>query len=284
VIGRRKGKKVQIAFGHHRVKAAERLYGLKGIIPIIVKPLSDDMMRKMMVRENKEEWGCLPAAIDDAIKAARDHLEGHRDDIKKALSSVRPAFKRVRVGAPAIAKYTGYSQSTVELSLQRLGWIEAGEVDREALHKMPNQTAARRFTKAVLLAKLPVGDQKKAAEKVVKDGKFGLATIEQTIREFVPMLRMTDPCHSGYYENQLMKATRQINGAVRTLASFDRLNDMTVFGNGPTDEDIADLVKRRFNEAVEELAHQVKIIGEKLDRNPEHGKAMFPELEEEDKK
>lgn len=288
VIGRydpdpKKAGKVQIAFGHHRIAAAMEVYKKPGdTIPIIIRDLSDDQMRRMMIRENAEEYGCVPAAIDDAVSAARDFLEGHKEEVRKALKTERPGFKRVRVGASAIAKYTGYSQSAVELSLQRLGWIKAGEVDQEALYKMPYQEAARRFARAVLSAKLSVDEQKAAAEKIAKVGGYGVATIEQTILSFRPMVKPDDARSARFFETRLRKATRQINEVIGTLGKFCDLNQMTVLGDGPTDEDISEAAKVEFNRATELLAERIKMVGEKLDRNPEHGKAMFPGLLEEE--
>lgn len=281
VIGRQKDEKVQIAFGHHRVEAARRVFKKpEDTIPIIIRELSDDMMRKMMVRENKTEYGCHPAAIDDAVKASRDHLEGHKDEARKALSSVRSEVKRVRVGAPAIAKDTGYPVTTVERSLQRLAWIEAGEVDKEALYKMPHQEAASRFARAVRLAKLPVGDQRRVAEKVAKDGKFGEPSIMETILSFFPMVKHSDPRSSGYFENQLRRATHLINEATRSLISMRMLNEASFTGGLPTDEDISEAAKVAFNKAVSALAERIEIVGQELDRNPEHGKVIFPEFAE----
>jgi hypothetical protein len=150
IIARQVGEKFQIAFGHHRVKAAEQVYGEEGTIPITVKPLSDDRMREMMMLENHSEWGCLPAAIDDAVKTSRNYLAKHPEKVRKLLSSDAKGVKRARLGAPAIAIDTGYSVTTVELSLLRLAWIESGEIDAKALHKMPSQAAATYFAKKIL--------------------------------------------------------------------------------------------------------------------------------------
>ena len=53
VIVRLKGKRVECAFGHHRIEAARRL----GIdkIPVIVRDLSDEEMLRFMGRENGED-------------------------------------------------------------------------------------------------------------------------------------------------------------------------------------------------------------------------------------
>jgi hypothetical protein len=185
-------------------------------------------------------------------------------------------------GRPEL-KDTGYPISTVELSLHRLRMIERGEVDKEALHRMPNMAAAARFAKAVLEAKLQVNDQKRAAEKMVQVAKYGEATIEQTIQEFQPVRKASDPGSAGHFEYQLKKATRQINEAVRTLTSLDKLNQPPFFGGAPTDEDISEEARLSFNKALDALAPRSKIVGEQLERSSEHEKVIFPERADKEK-
>ena len=268
VIGRRKGDKVEIAFGHHRLEAAGKVFKPDEKIPIIIRDLSDDMMRKMMIRENAEEYGCLPAAIDDAVKASRDHLDKHRDVAKKLLSSDRSEVKRVCVGAPVIAKDTGYPETTVQLSLQRLAWIESGEIDAEALHKMPNQAAAMRFAKAVLERPTCKPYQKTLADHIVKEGRFGEASIAQALMEFVAIGKPTDPLNPRYYEVKLITATRLIYKAATALGALDELNQVHIMGGLATKEDISRLVIDNYNEAAAVLSREIEAVGKVLDRKP----------------
>lgn len=267
VIGRRKGKKIQLAFGHHRVKAAEQVFGLEAKIPIIVKPLSDDLMRKMMFRENKTEWGCVLAAIDEAVKVSRDHLMKDREHAKATLSRVRPDVKRVRIGAPAIAKDTGLSVTKVEESLRRLESIEKGGIDRAALYLMPNTEAARRFMKAVKAHPTSLPYQKTLAEHIVKRGAFGQASIDAPFIEFVAVGNPKDRGHPRYYEVKMIEATHLINKAATALAEFNQLNRMS-FITCATKEDISGLVINNYNQALEGLGERVKEVGVLLDAEP----------------
>jgi hypothetical protein len=54
VIARRSGKRLQLAFGHHRIEAARRL-GLP-TVPLIVRPLSDGDMLRFIGRENGKDY------------------------------------------------------------------------------------------------------------------------------------------------------------------------------------------------------------------------------------
>lgn len=280
IVGRRrKDGKVEIAYGHHRVAAAKALR-LK-TIPIIIKDLSDDRMRKMMIRENREQWRCVPAAIDDAVQAARDFLESNRDEAKKTLSKVRPGFKRVRVGPPAIAKYTGFSETAVDLSLHRLGMIERKEVDRDALYKMPHQEAAKRFAQKILersrFEKIPPAQQRKLADRIVEVGRFGEQSIEQVFVEFVPLKVPDNREYPGYYELKLRKATTQGNKLICTLIDFGELQrQKTVIGVGVTTEDISEPAKNGYMLMLGHLAKAIEVAGKRLDEEP--AKPLFEEM------
>jgi ParB-like chromosome segregation protein Spo0J len=54
IIGRRKGNRVEIAFGHHRQRAAE-LSGFTAI-PVVIRDMTDEQMLQFMGRENLEDY------------------------------------------------------------------------------------------------------------------------------------------------------------------------------------------------------------------------------------
>src|SRR5262245_19981917 len=54
IMGRQNGNRVEIAFGHHRHKAA--LESGMSHIPVIIRDLDDRQMLMMMGRENLEEY------------------------------------------------------------------------------------------------------------------------------------------------------------------------------------------------------------------------------------
>lgn len=275
VIARPFGEKFQIAFGHHRVEAAKRVYGLEGKIPITVKPLSEDLMREMMVRENKTEWGCMPAAIDDAVKASRDHLAKHPEKVRELLSSDAKGVKRVRLGAPAIAKDTGYSVTTVELSLLRLSWIESGEIDAKALHKMPNQAAATIFAKQVLAKKetepLTAEQQIFIADRIVEKGKVGAGSINLVFMEYHSVGKPhTDPHHPNFHELKLRKATKLGFKIINALKPFSNLDcyKARIHEEMPTKDDIAQEAQDEFVLMIPQLAEVLKMVCKKLDKEP----------------
>jgi len=275
VIARQVGEKYQIAFGHHRVKAAERVFGLEGMIPITVKPLSDDLMREMMMLENNTDWGCLPAAIDDAVKASRNYLRKHPEKIRELLSSDGAEVKRARPGAPAIAKDTGYSETTVELSLQRLAWIESGEIEAKALHKMPSQAAATHFAKQILAKRetepLAPDQQLFLADRIVEKGKVGAGSINLVFMEYRSVGKpRTDPNHPNFHELKLRRATKLGFKLINTLRPFSKLNcyKVRMFEEMPTKEDISEEATNEFLLMLPHLAEAVKMVCKKLDQEP----------------
>jgi hypothetical protein len=69
VIGRRKGNRIEIAFGHHRVEAARRLK--LSTVSIFVRDLSEEQMLMFMGRENSEDYNadfnCMLETWESAI-------------------------------------------------------------------------------------------------------------------------------------------------------------------------------------------------------------------------
>jgi ParB-like chromosome segregation protein Spo0J len=269
LVGREKDGKIEIAFGHHRLEALRKMFDPEAEIDITVENLSDEDMMKMMSRENAEEWACPIAAIDDAVKAVRDHLTANRDSLRKLLSSTADEDKRIRIGARVIAKFMGKKVGTVEGSLKRLNLIERGEVDREALYLMPSAAAADHFAAAVRYYDLKKENQKIVAEKIVADRRFGERSIYETVTEFFPreqIKKITDD-RASYYEVKLRLALRQITSLRKTLAAFTGPIPQTwgFLGGVTTPEDITPETFECFNRAVHALSESLRKVGERLE-------------------
>lgn len=269
LVGREKDGKVQIAYGHHRLDALKKMFDPETEFSVMVENLSDSQMMKMMSRENADEWACPIAAIDDAVKAVRDHLNANRDAARELLSSSGDEVKRVRIGAPLIAEFMGKKEGTVQLSLERLSLIERGEVDREALYLMPSAAAAERFARAVKDYNLKKENQKIVAEKIVADRRFGEKSIYETVMEFFPreQISKVDNSRASYYEVKLRMAARQIASLRKTLAAFigDIPQSWGYLGGVTTPEDITPEAVESFNRAVHALSETLNKVGERLE-------------------
>ena len=115
-------KYYEIAYGHHRLEALRQLYNDDKEIDVVVQDLTDEMMLRIMANENDERYNCLPAVIDETVKSARDYLLANKDVARKLLSSGFPERKRLKIGAPLIAKFLGenWSDNRVEQALESI--------------------------------------------------------------------------------------------------------------------------------------------------------------------
>ena len=147
LVGRRIDGKVEIAFGHHRVKALSELYGDDYEVEISVANLTDLEMIKQMAGDNDPAFNSDMRVMDNDVKAFLKYLNEHPEQKREILSSEDQEDKseRVKLGAPRIAKVLKKKLSQVQLSMERLNAIDDGVVDAEALYLLPNAHTADIF-------------------------------------------------------------------------------------------------------------------------------------------
>jgi ParB-like chromosome segregation protein Spo0J len=114
VIARQQGNRYEIAFGHHRVEAA-RQAGLT-VMPIIVRPLSDEQMLQFMGRENMEDYNADFLCMLETWEAAVVFVD-------------RRGERRGKLQAIDIARI--------------LGWTELHKEGSDVRHKDPHITLNR---------------------------------------------------------------------------------------------------------------------------------------------
>jgi ParB/RepB/Spo0J family partition protein len=274
IIGRKKGDKVEIAYGHHRVAALRRIYADKKEIEIIVRDFTDEEMLKIMGGENDEAYSCLPGATDDTVKAARDFLDKNPDIARKILSSVSPEFKRARVGAPMIAAFLGknWTENRVKTSLERINLVESGKVDAEAIYKFPTMASADRFAEVVKEHNIKFENQKLLADEIIKEGRFG----EQSQHD-IAMTMGWEPRPGGpvpgdadYCNERLIRATKALNRAIREMRKFERDYTTPVFAGAritkATKADISPPTLAQFNRSVIDLGEILEKISQLLEK------------------
>lgn len=146
---RRKDGRLELAFGHHRLEAAKRLWGEDHELEVSVGDLTDAEMIQQMAGDNDPAYNCTMQVMDDMVRAAREHLEKHPEEQKKALTSedTEDKHERVRLGAPMIAAFLGKKKklNLVRLSLERTNAIDDGVVHPDAIYLMPNPHLADIF-------------------------------------------------------------------------------------------------------------------------------------------
>jgi hypothetical protein len=85
--------KAEIAYGHHRLAALQKIFPPTQKVQLIIRPLSDAMMLQMMVRENNESYKTSISVLLESIRATvQAYAEG------KVSSEEMPVGDRSRIG------------------------------------------------------------------------------------------------------------------------------------------------------------------------------------------
>jgi len=213
ILARKNNGKVQIAYGHHRLAALLEIYKSTDEVDIPIKPLDDATMLKIMANENMDEWKTAPAVIDETVKVAKAFLEEHPEEYD-AHGGRGP-----HVGFRIIAKFLNWKEFRVQDSLERLGLIEQGVMEPEAVRVLPTERAARDFTKAVKQFKPTHTQQKKAAATIagMAKGDRGEAAVRGAITEQI--YRKEKPKHKEFKLLELREEIKEASRLARDLSS-----------------------------------------------------------------
>lgn len=171
--------KYQLAFGHHRVAAAQEL-GLE-TANVSIYPFTDAVMLQKMANENSPSWKTPPAVINETVWAAKQFLDdlldgyesleemkldgldlGHLDSFLEA--SDERAFSRLR--------NDGVGRRPLERFLGDKNWHNHLEGAMEALKYDSAKVHAERLRKREERARLKAEEEKrKAAEAAEAERK-----------------------------------------------------------------------------------------------------------------
>lgn len=200
ILARKKDDKFEIAYGHHRLVALKKIFQPDDEVDIPVKKISDEIMIKIMANENNELWGTNIKIIDETVRVVRQYLE--RRHIFKNIPPRKPgshtfkAFDGLPLPEPKETKHSiiawqisnwlgrGWPERRVYHSIERLGLIEKGELDREAVESLPHETASTKFAKAIEQVKdVKPEQQKRAVKKIIERQDFSQWGIKSTVLE-----------------------------------------------------------------------------------------------------
>jgi len=183
ILARKNNGKIEIAYGHHRLKVLKELFKPDYEIDISIKDLDDAMMIRIMANENDESWGTSPKIIDETVRVARDFLK------KRPEFSPRRKFQQMpgtSIEAQMISAFLGgnWGARRVYYSLERLGLIKNGIIDKEAIENLPTERTARNFVRAIKKTKNVTSEQqRKAAKKIIETQNFGEDSIQEIVFE-----------------------------------------------------------------------------------------------------
>ena len=272
ILCRKRDSNIEIAYGHHRLVALGNLFPPDKEITVNVKDLSDEEMVKIMGNENDERYNCLPAVVDETVKSTKEFLEKNPNSARKVLSSEGSEFKRVRIGAPIIAKFLGgnWNLTKVQESLERLKFIEQGIVNPKAVYLFPTAASTVNFAKAVKDFKIEKKFQEEIAKKLVDSKTYGQRTIKETVSTFRPRPEEDtkgDPGWASYSDGQLRKSISLIKKLIKTLGKFmNGLSEVTILEGRTTVEDISEDTLKSFNRSLNYLSDCIRKVSAKIAR------------------
>jgi len=262
LICRKKGKKYELAYGHHRLIALQELKIDEVDIP--VKDIDDFTMIRIMADENIE-FSRSPAIINETVKAVKIHLDQIFNECKEweELSKVAEMkgvfeseiqFKRNKkdggVGNIAITRFLNngrtsgrWNERIIQKSLGLL--IAVGDIkgngksycarpdgkpylDRKAAELFESLEDANSFRSAAFLNNTPIEEQMEMA-KEIKFGKNktdGGRTRDIIKKVFQKKYPKEEDKYQELFDN-LTELNNKINGVansmIRTIVKFDKL-------------------------------------------------------------
>lgn len=186
IIARKKNGKFEIAYGHHRLIALQRLLRPDDYVDIPVKELDDTTMIRIMANENDKAWGTGPKIIDETIRVVMRYLKksslmsmitlkrGSRFRAFKKLPLPEPGESNNSVIAWQIFKWLGgnWTEQRVYSSIKRLELFDKGELDKETIESFPSEFTASKFITITKKIKATPKQQKRAAKRIIETGDF----------------------------------------------------------------------------------------------------------------
>ncbi len=171
----------EIAYGHHRLIVLQAVYKPDDYVDIPVKELDDPTMIRIMANENDESWGTTPKIIDETVRVTKKFLEERSEILKRLMPTGSSNLKTA--GATAISRFLGgnWLERRIYHSLERLGLIEKGELDKGAVESLPTERAARDFVKATKQIKTTPEQQREAAKNIIRNQSFGESSVKSVL-------------------------------------------------------------------------------------------------------
>ena len=205
--------KIEIAYGHHRLIALQRIYKPNDYVDIPVKELDDPTMIRIMANENDESWGTSPKIINETVKVVKKYLEEHLEIIK-SMGFRAPVGGRV--GDTIISRFLGGNWNTTRIqnALERLGFGEYKDIDTEATEIFEKDTQARTFVKAVKEVKnVTPEQQKQTAKRIVERQDFSESGIKSALldEKYRGKEKGKEERDFIEFKNYVMGCTKEIN-------------------------------------------------------------------------
>jgi len=189
ILARPMDGKYEIAYGHHRLFAIQKV-GLEKV-DIPVRELDDATMIKIMANENLEEWKLNPSVIKESVRVAKHYLDGELAKCESWEKLKKTNFNLIKildlkfdkqpergfqilkgkgVGQTTILKFLGgnWKQWMVQEALAQLKESESMQEAVEVFDTQTDATEFRKIIKKEFKDKVPKGKEKEVAERVAE--------------------------------------------------------------------------------------------------------------------
>jgi hypothetical protein len=210
----------QLAYGHHRKLALDRLHGKDSTykIDIPVRPLDDRTMLRIMANENANEWKSNTAMILATLRRTREYLLEHPEELLSKTPS-----KDINWGEELSAFLGGtFSEGMVRNMLVILNAVDKKEVDAKAIQMLDVPTKALHFVHAVRRSESQISPaDQQATAKAIKEERVAVADIKDHfhMRGYQQQRRQHKPDLNEFLKRHLQDV-RRVHDYVQELARY----------------------------------------------------------------
>jgi|TARA_R100000501_G_C2609644_1_gene104585 ParB-like chromosome segregation protein Spo0J len=169
ILARQVNGDIQIAYGHHRLKALQEVYSDDYMVEVPIKDLSDELMLKIMANENMEEWQSSVAVIDETVRAVRLFLSQNKNPLETSINDV--------------VAFLNWPESRVNGSFTRINAIRKSGIDKKAVETLPTAKAATAFTSAVKGKNLTTGQQRRVAKRIAEGENYSPQAVKLAVEK-----------------------------------------------------------------------------------------------------
>jgi len=263
ILARQSNGKFQIAYGHHRLEVLKQVLKPTDEIDIPVKKLSDALMIKIMAKENDNDWQTNVAITDETVRVTKKFLEENTEEINNFHTGVeksqwsKESFK--------IANFLDWSEHKVFDSLQRIGMIKSGKIEKDVIESMPHEKAAKRFTSAVKkYPEVTIPEQRTIAEKLHKEDSFD----ERSISDSFLTTKWKKPEKKPEFKSEKIRSFENFIGGLRndTLDLYEDLRRFVRLENEIGEYEKSAVYKLFYN-SLKTLNNQINLILNENEKN-----------------
>lgn len=264
--GRMKGDKFELAHGHHRLEALNKLYTPdKEISPCYAQDLSDEEMLNWMIDENNAAFDYMPSMLDEVVRNARDFFLKNPDERRKYLYSEASEYQKKipKINAQMIVNKIGrnWPPAKVQESLERIRAIEAKVLNPEAVYQLPSYFGTIKFLRAVKSLRADFDVQHKAAKRIREKEIYDRRAIATLIKELI------DEKYPPTEKVRLERSKRsKIDQCELILDDSSRLMNETIGNLKDFKKNLGSRKKQTLNDISPRVLHNLNVSINKFDR------------------